>query len=599
MEAIIKNGSHSLALVHYCPKTSASFIRARCLSFSKNSFPKKMVVVATRATPSISDHEATNRPLFQFPPSLLDDRFLSLSKNDSEMESLGRNIEVLKARVSDKLVCLDAKGKIHLIHMLVSLGVAYHFEKQIEEFLKDAFEKVENITIGEEDIYSISVIFRVFRLYGHKLSSDVFNRFKEENGDFKKCLIDDVRGILSFYEASHFGTNTEEILDEAMQFTHKHLELYVGGGTNADNEAHISELIRNVLYLSQQENAEVIVAREYIRFYEQEPHHDEMLLKFAKLNFKFMQLHYMQELQTVVRWWKELDLESKIPNYYRERVVECLFWATVVYMEPQYSTARIILAKCIVFLTILDDVYDAYCTLPEAIGFTESLERWEADAVDMLPDHLKVFLRSLIDFFQDLEGEVKSEGRLYNVQYAIDEIKRLFRADLALAKWARTGYTPNFDEYMEVGLVTGGVDCTAAVAFIGMGEIAGKEVYDWLRSRPKLIQTLDLKSRFRDDVVTYKDEMARGEIATGINCYMKQYGVTEEEAFLDFDRKVKHASKLMNEEYLKTNMPLKIARVAFNIGRLIDVNYKHGDGFTYMEMLQGQINSLFIDLITI
>lgn len=79
--------------------------------------------------------------------------------------------------------------------------------------------------------------------------------------------------------------------------------------------------------------------------------------------------------------------------------------------------------------------------------------------------------------------------------------------------------------------------------------------------------------------------MARGEIATGINCYMKQYVVTEEEAFLDFDRKVKHASKLVNEEYLKTNMPLKIARVALNLGRAIDANYKHGDGLTYTEIV--------------
>lgn len=125
----------------------------------------------------------------------------------------------------------------------------------------------------------------------------MFNKFKGENGDFKKCLIDDVRGMLSFYEASHFGTTTEEILDEAMRFTQKHLELFVGG----TNQPHISGLVQNVLYLSQQENPEVIMAREYIRFYEQETHHDEMLLKLAKFNFKFMQLHYIQELQTLVK----------------------------------------------------------------------------------------------------------------------------------------------------------------------------------------------------------------------------------------------------------------------------------------------------------
>jgi len=47
-----------------------------------------------------------------------------------------------------------------------------------------------------------------------------------------------------------------------------------------------------------------------------------------------------------------------------------------VYMEPQYSVARIILSKSLVLWTIIDDLYDAYCTLPEAIAFTENMERY-------------------------------------------------------------------------------------------------------------------------------------------------------------------------------------------------------------------------------
>lgn len=98
-----------------------------------------------------------------------------------------------------------------------------------------------------------------------------------------------------------------------------------------------------------------------------------------------------------------------------------------------------------------------------------------------------------------------------------------------------------------------------------------------------------------------KDEMGRGEIATGINCYMKQYGVTEEEAFLEFDRRIKHASKLVNEEFLRTIgvVPLQLLRVALNFGPLMDINYKYGDGFTYTEMLRGHITSLFLDLVTL
>lgn len=30
---------------------------------------------------------------------------------------------------------------------------------------------------------------------------DKLNKFKGDNGDFQKCMIDDVRGMLSFYES--------------------------------------------------------------------------------------------------------------------------------------------------------------------------------------------------------------------------------------------------------------------------------------------------------------------------------------------------------------------------------------------------------------
>jgi hypothetical protein len=55
------------------------------------------------------------------------------------------------------------------------------------------------------------------------------------------------------------------------------------------------------------------------------------------------------------------------------------------------------------------------------MGFNSNYNRWETDAIDM-PDHMKVLLRSLIDLMEDFKGEVRSEGRLYSVEYGIDEV---------------------------------------------------------------------------------------------------------------------------------------------------------------------------------
>ncbi|CAL9234426.1 unnamed protein product [Arabidopsis halleri] len=614
MAAITKHGSHSQALIF-----NRSYWRLNLntcynkffpgVSFSRSQSPKKLSLL--RATMSPTNDNSTNRPFTPYPPTLWGDHFLSASVNQMEMDDLGREIEALKLRVNAMLLPsngADLKQIILMIHKLISLGVSYHFEDEIVKFLNDAFKNTKDMNMiidcNEDDLYTVSVMFRVFRLYGHNMSSDIFNRFKGDDGKFKKCLIKDVRGMLSFYEASHFGTTTEVILDEAMSFTQKHLELFLVG-VKATHHPHISKLIHNALYLPQNYNLEILVIREYIRFYEKETDHDERVLKLANLNFKFMQLHYIQDLKTLTAWWRDLDLVSKIPNYFRDRVAESYFWTTGICYQPQYSAARIILAKTIIILDVMDTTFDVYGSLAEVESLAQSIERWEYDAVDVLPDYLKIVFKTTLDMFKEFEEEVRSEGRSYSVHYACEEFKRVIKAYLQEAKWASSGHVPSYEEYMEVAMssVAGGL--MLGSTFIALGEIAREDTYAWLTSTakgPKLSQAVFAKCRLRDDISTFKDEMNRGDIANGINCYTKQYGVTEEEASLEFEKMINHKCKLINEEFLKTAnfLPLQILRPILNFGRLADVTYKYGDGFTYAgEKTKDYITSLYIDLITL
>ena len=57
--------------------------------------------------------------------------------------------------------------------------------------------------------------------------ADIFNRFKDENGSFKECIINDVEGMLGLYEAAHLRVHGEDILDEALAFITTHLKSVV------------------------------------------------------------------------------------------------------------------------------------------------------------------------------------------------------------------------------------------------------------------------------------------------------------------------------------------------------------------------------------
>lgn len=54
---------------------------------------------------------------------------------------------------------------------------------------------------------------------------DIFEQFKDENGEFKKSPVDDIVGMLSLYEASYFGIHGEDVLDKAIHFTVYHLKV--------------------------------------------------------------------------------------------------------------------------------------------------------------------------------------------------------------------------------------------------------------------------------------------------------------------------------------------------------------------------------------
>lgn len=65
----------------------------------------------------------------------------------------------------------ETKKRILLIYLLVALGLTHHFEDEIDDNLKQAFEKIETIMVGENDLSTVSVMFWVFRTYGYNLSS--------------------------------------------------------------------------------------------------------------------------------------------------------------------------------------------------------------------------------------------------------------------------------------------------------------------------------------------------------------------------------------------------------------------------------------------
>ncbi|XP_075080927.1 5-epi-aristolochene synthase-like isoform X1 [Nicotiana tabacum] len=452
------------------------------------------------------------RPVADFSPSLWGDQFLSFSIDNQVAEKYAKEIEAPKEQTRNMLLATGMKlaDTLNLIDIIERLGISYHFEKEIDEILDQIYNQNSNC----DDLSTSALQFRLLRQHGFNISPEIFSKFQDENGKFKESLASDVLGLLNLYEASHARTHADDILQDALAFSTIHLE-FVAPHLKSPLREQVTHALEQCLHKG--------VPRVETRFfissiYEKEQSKNNMLLRFAKLDFNLLQMLHKQELAEVSRWWKDLDFVTTLP-YARDRVVECYFWALGVYFEPQYSQARVMLVKTISMISIVDDTFDAYGTVKELEAYTDAIQRWDINEIDRLPDYMKISYKAILDLYKDYEKELSSAGRSHIVCHAIERV-----------------------------------------------------------------------------------EKTRGQIATGIECCMRDYGISTEEAMTKFQEMAEAAWKDLNEGLLRpTPVSTEFLSRILNLARIVEVTYIHNlDGYTHPEkVLKPHINALVVDSIEI
>ncbi|GMI65485.1 terpene synthase 21 [Hibiscus trionum] len=535
-----------------------------------------------------------NRHLANFVPDVWGDTFLS-PPPELDMDDITRlEYEELKEQVRRMLVTsMDNPSQIlNLIDVVQRLGVAYHFEKEIEDALQFIYYHHCHVQVDDDDdLYTTAIRFRILREHGFNVDCETFNKFKGEKGELKESLISDIKGMLELYEAAHFQVHGENILEEALSFTKCHLKL---AETKVDYP--LSTQIANALNRPLRKSLTRLIAKSYIPIYEGYGTHDQNLLKFAKLDFKILQHLHRKEINELTRWWKGLDVATNFP-FIRDRLVECYFWILGVYFEPHYSIARIFTTKVISLTSILDDIYDAYGTYEELEIFTKAIHRWDINCIDQLPDYMKLWYREALNVYKDMEDLISKEGKAYRVQFAIDAMKRQADVYFAEAKWLHENYIPTMEEYMPIALISCGYPNVTIASFVGMDDSITKETFIWAFNDPKILRASDTICRLMSDIVSHKFEQERGHVSSAVECYMKQYGASMQAAYDEFFKQVDDAWKDINEEFLKpTAAPISALIRILNLARVMDLYHKGEDAYTHAgDSAETNITALLID----
>nr|WNI01934.1 terpene synthase [Psidium guajava] len=480
----------------------------------------------------------------------------------------------LKEEVRKKLTgAMDKPSqKLNLIDQIQRLGLAYHFEIEIDEQLEQIHKCYFECHCDnkDDDLYTTALLFRLLRQQGYNISCEIFNKFKDKEGNFSKSLITDVQGLLSLFEACHLGFHGDDTLNDALTFSITHLESMDKSKVSRNLEKQVSHALNQPIH----KGLPRLEARHYIQLYQEEPSHDEVLLSLAKLDFNFLQEQHQKELGNITRWWKDLDGKRKFP-FIRDRLVEIYFWMSGVYFEPEYDATREMLTKVIMIIQIFDDMYDVYATLKEAELFTEAIERWDVDAKEGLPEYMQVCYQTLLDLYDEIGYEVTRKGQPYRLFYAKEVMKNHVRAYFAEAKWFHENHIPTMEEYMLIASTSVGCELVLGTSLLGMGDIVTKNDFDWLLfSEPKMVKASKVVSRLMGDIAGHKYEQERGHSASSVECFMEQYRVTEEEAKEELRKQVVDAWKDMNEEVRRPTVVPKLLLVRIlNFARVFHVVY--------------------------
>nr|XP_033508466.1 germacrene C synthase-like isoform X2 [Nicotiana tomentosiformis] len=404
----------------------------------------------------------------------------------------------------------------------------------------DASQQSEN---EDDNLYVVALSFRQLREQRNYMSSDVFKKFTNKDGKFKETLTKDVQGLLSIYEAAHLRVHGEEILEQALSFTLTNLESMGPKFSNSSLKAQVSEALSQPIYT----NLPRLGAKKYLCMYENKESHNDLLLKFAKLDFNIVQKLHQRELGDLTRWWK--DLVEQFP-YARHRLVDCHFYTVEIYFEPQYSRAREMMSKVLTIYTVIDDTYDAYATYDELVPFTDAIDRCGCDisAIGSVPPSLKPTYQALADLYTQIEEKFIKEASL-----------------------------------------------------VFMEESIAKETFEWMINEPLILRASSTINRLKGDCIGHNLEQQRKHIASFIECYMKEFGGSKQDAYAEAQKKITNAWKNMNTDFLCSThdkVLTFVLELVINIARLAYI-FKENDFASAQSEFKDKITLLFVEPVNV
>ncbi|XP_059595850.1 (E,E)-geranyllinalool synthase-like isoform X1 [Vitis vinifera] len=365
--------------------------------------------------------------------------------------------------------------QLSMVDHLQKLGLAYCFDKEIENILEHVFshylsqEQLPQQSFVPVQIYRDALAFRLLRMHGYHVSpwsfcwflnhQDILTHMEEDCEYFSSVMY-------NVYRATDLTFSGEYELQEARSFARKLLDKTLSLGIRGDNVAmfpNFHTLIEHELSLPWIARLDHLDHRMWIEqqyknntlwtgkasFYRLSCFHDEGLMQLAVKNYELRQAIFKSELEELKRWCKDWGLTDM--GFGREKTTYCYFAVAASSSLPHDSAVRTIVAKSAILVTVADDFFDTKGSLDELESLTEAVGRWNGKG---LSSHSKTIFDALDNLVRDMtEKHLHQQGS--DITNDLQDIwYETFASWLVETKWSRIGYIPSMHEYLDTGMIS-------------------------------------------------------------------------------------------------------------------------------------------------
>ncbi|KAI6704866.1 hypothetical protein NL676_007828 [Syzygium grande] len=337
----------------------------------------------------------------------------------------------------------------------------------------------------------------------------------------------DILGLESLFEASHLGTEGEDVLDEIAESIGQRLHASL-----ADLDHLQARFVRNSLG---------------------NPFH-----------------------KSLASWWKDLGMAKEL-KYAMEQPLKWYMWPMAILTDTDLSQERVLVTKSISVIYIIDDIFYVYGTIDDLTLFADVINRWECSEKDNIPEYMRMCFHALDDITNEVSSVVyKNHG--WNPLCSLRKTwASLLNAFLVEARWFASGHSPTTQDYLDNATVSSGVHVLLVQLFFLLGEKIDPQSVDLLEKTPEVVSSTASILRLWDNLGSAKDEFQDGRDGSYVECYKEEFQGASDVVARDHVKKmISEAWKRLNKACLYPHPFTKsFTKASLNTARMVPLMYNY------------------------